>query len=934
MSSITKTAVYDARLLQDPPAYAVQKGALSVSVAPFNAIAATSSSMVFQVMVPSLNVFVDRKIQLRTTLNWSANLFYSGPRSVTSYFYTTLNLDITATGYQIEFATTTGIAAAVPGSYISFAGSTTIPAFKTRIVGQASALIFYVETPVKCTINNAAGLVIAQPSVFGAPDPVMGVRFDLSNDQCVSGANNTAAFQPLGYATAVGAKDLAYCMFPVQSCITSMTATLNDCTVTTNGDTLHEQIMLTNTKENVKQRTTPCNTDVYAWGWDDANNNSGNFSSYSVTNSLGDLPTGSFPTSWYTDSTNSVALQSVSKPSAICPQGGISAGTTAGSLYPFFVGGTAAAFSASTPGTGWYIGKTLSQVSGVNLLNGGMVVVPFVDGVPVWTTAFPEGDLLCLGNAGAGPGTGNQPGFNLTNAGAAGTLPAGEYLTLLKNVPPYSMIGARIYSTQAAGANVLGKEAVALGFVSGLIEGVLGQVGSIYTFVTATANGLTAIENQLALQGGFQVTTTSMPVFAAVSVVEPLVISPLIWADAAEFQSVGLYGMTNMQFVLNFTGKLGTALAIATGVQSVSNTYSAEPFWTDDLTQVSTNTGNIIRSSGIRTTISDLQFLNLGSTSITGPWLNPTLYVTFLTPGPDVTLPLVSTVPYVEMPRYVLQQTVATGQIGSGQLSTNTISLTSIPDMVMLYVKPATKGPSQLDVYIPIKGVSVTFDNFSNLLSGFQQVQLYEATVAAGLDIDFQQFRGYAAGAAASYARTTGQTSFQASASGGATYVPRSVTQLSGAPLLLRMGHDITLSPGLAPGCLGNYSIQANITVDNTYGFFDYVNTCSITLIAINTGFFETVRGQSAIRKTVLNSADVEAAIPEAGVSRTQLTRMVGRGSEFPGASTLPGRALSMGSAFMKDMAKGGYGSNVGKAVMDMGMDMGKRPRTQSGLRV
>jgi hypothetical protein len=926
MSSITKTAVYDARLLQDPPAYAVQKGALSVSVAPFNAIAATASSMVFQVMVPSLNVFVDRKIQLRTTLNFSANLFYSGPRSVTSFTYTVLTGNITGAGYKI---TVSGAfpATILPGSYISFAGEGVIPAFKTNVIFRESNTVVVVETPVFCAVTAMTnGAILAQPSCYDGPDPSTGIRFDLSSEQSTVGHPNTGAFQRLGYATAVSAKDLSFCMFPVQSCISSMTATLNDCTVTTNGDTLHEQIMLTNTKENVKQRTTPCNTDVYAWGWDDANNGSGNFSSYSVTNSLGDLPTGAFPTTWYADKAASKPLNRIRLQQELAAQGGVTPTVTVGAAYPFLPEGSAAAFYE---GTGWYIAKFVtSQVVGANSLYGGLVVVPFVDGQPVWPTAFPGGDLLSLGNNGGTQGLNNQPGFTITSAAAVAPLPAGEYLTLLKDVPPYSMIGARIY--KSAAANTAGTQITPVGFVSGILSGALGSIGSIYSFVTSETGGLNNIKATLALQAGFPVTQMSMPVFGAVSVVEPLVISPLIWADAAEFQSVGLYGMTNMQFVLNFTGKLGTALAVKSGFNFTSLAQSAESFWTDDLKQVSTNTGNVIRSSGIRTTISDLEFLNLGSTSITGPWLNPTLLVTFLTPGPDVTLPLVSTVPYVEMPRYVLQQTVSTGQIGNGQLSTNTISLTSIPDMIMLYVKPATKGPSQLDVYVPIKNVSISFDNFSNLLSGFQQVHLYEATVAAGMDIDFSQFRGFAQAATPSYSRTTGQTAF--ASDGTLTWSPAGVTQLSGSPLLLRMGHDITLSPGLAPGCLGNYSIQANLTVDNQFGFFDYVNTCTITLIAINTGFFETVRGQSAIRKTVLNSADVEAAIPEAGVSRSQLTRMVGRGSNSPGFSTKPGEMLALGRAYMKDGA-GGYGSGVGRA-MDLGMDVARKvAKSASGLR-
>jgi len=716
-----------------------------------------------------------------------------------------------------------------------------------------------------------------------------------------------------------------------------MTATLNDCTVTTNGDTLHEQILLTCTKENVKQRTTPSNYDVFAWGHDDANNGSGNFSSYSVTDSVGDIPNGAYPTVWYSDASGTSTLMSASSIVAPNAQASPTANVTAGSAYPFLssglysfnIGGTAAA-----GGIGFYIAKPAnSAVTGANLLNGGTVVVPFVDCQPVWTTGFPGGDLLSIGNIAVTGGSSGaiSPGFTIVSAdGTAGTV-KGETLVLLKTVPPYCMIGARLYINATDGQQAVGTAVVANGFVAGLVSGGLGQAGSVYSFVTSRTGGLAAIATTLALQAGFQVTTTSMPVFGATNVTEPLVISPLIWADSAEFQTVGLYGMTNMQVVMNFTGKLGTAQAILTGISSGTAALAGESYWSEDLSQLTTNTGNILRSSGLRTTISDLAFSNVAN-SLNGPWTTPTLFVTFLTPGPDVTLPLVSTVPYIEMPRYVLQQSVGTGQIGATQLSTNTISLTSIPDMIMLYVKPATKGPGQLDTYIPIKNVSISFDNFSNLCSGFQQFNLYESSVAAGLDIDFAQFRGFTAGAANSYSRVTGQNAFISD--GSVRFKSQPVTQLSGGPLLLRMGHDVTLSPGLAPGCLGNYSIQANITVDNQFGFFDYVNTCTVTLIAINTGFFETVRGQSAIRKTVLNSADVEAATPEAGVSRTQLTRMVGRGAYGHALSHFATHALSQAGSAAKDyMNREGYGhmANAGHNLVDMGVDHLKRKMNGQG---
>lgn len=58
---ILKQAVYDARIVQpEQMRYAVEKGGLSVSNAPFRAVSASTSQLSFQINVPSQNVFVDR----------------------------------------------------------------------------------------------------------------------------------------------------------------------------------------------------------------------------------------------------------------------------------------------------------------------------------------------------------------------------------------------------------------------------------------------------------------------------------------------------------------------------------------------------------------------------------------------------------------------------------------------------------------------------------------------------------------------------------------------------------------------------------------------------------------------------------------------------------------------------------------------------------
>ena len=68
-ADIEKLAVFDSRIVQNRPKYAVQKGALSLTNAPFNAISATSSQHTYNIYVPSENVFVDRAVE------WSSTAF-------------------------------------------------------------------------------------------------------------------------------------------------------------------------------------------------------------------------------------------------------------------------------------------------------------------------------------------------------------------------------------------------------------------------------------------------------------------------------------------------------------------------------------------------------------------------------------------------------------------------------------------------------------------------------------------------------------------------------------------------------------------------------------------------------------------------------------------------------------------------------------------
>jgi hypothetical protein len=68
-ADIEKLAVFDDRIVQTRPKYAVEKGALSLTNAPFAAISQTQSQHTYNVYVPSENVYVARD------LDWSSTVY-------------------------------------------------------------------------------------------------------------------------------------------------------------------------------------------------------------------------------------------------------------------------------------------------------------------------------------------------------------------------------------------------------------------------------------------------------------------------------------------------------------------------------------------------------------------------------------------------------------------------------------------------------------------------------------------------------------------------------------------------------------------------------------------------------------------------------------------------------------------------------------------
>jgi len=901
MSTIEKIAVYDARIIQEAPRYGVQKGALAVSVSPFNAQSASASNMNFQVLVPSLNVFVDRKIDLLA----GANVYMEAvPSQYTNYAYTAAtapsrSLDSGTSFIRSTFASspvaTTLVDPECPSANAVFNIDTShLPSYTNgQITGGSTIGPFPVSSLILTkfrVLSVTSGTVLRCAYVSGLNPAYSGV-ITLLDNAAITYVTTSGNGSIGAGAVAVAIVTAGTNVFTITTVGSNTGFAAGDDVSFVNATAINETYTL--------EKVVPINSPSL----------DGRFLSTSPFLGLRaylNLPTsGASP--WATwggfaggaqkgSATIPIATlgdriqepQIISTPGdlkeavEVITAGGRGKGINSGFLLER---GSFAGCTGPT-NSNWYqpIGGPQDVTLGLfpvqSLITNIQATINDAT-VNINGDVLKETILLAQTRASLMQRTTNSK-FDVYSYTIDDVRNANGATQTYGNAKD-SDIGNGSWKLEFLNPND-GKPLKRFDQYTYTVSGTAVTVyvidyRPVFIPMGSTLIGKVFPDQTVAIAPTSVV--TPLPVMFRFTCSEPLCVSPFLWQDAKEMTECGIYGCTNLTFNFQFT-----TAGPQNGYQTIKTIAGSDgkKRYVDKLNTLYPTSASIVKVSGLHALFSkiNLQSPITPTSSMTGPWTNPRLMVTFLTPPPDVTLPLVSTVPYAEFPRYFSPATLDTGGKNSTFfVSSNTVTLSSIPDFLAIFVKPNSRGQTQNEMYVPIENVGVTFDNYSNLCSNFAQEDLYAATKAAGLDMDWQQFRGYT---------TTLQGTGLPIASDAAdsTYFdcrePAQVTQLTGGPLLLRMGQDIPLSPGLAPGTLGNFSVQVNLRLDNRNGFFNYLvdlvsgTNATVIIMAVNSGFFETVRGQSAVRKTILNSVDVEAASVQTGVTSTALRRMVGGG--------------------------------------------------------
>jgi len=234
--------------------------------------------------------------------------------------------------------------------------------------------------------------------------------------------------------------------------------------------------------------------------------------------------------------------------------------------------------------------------------------------------------------------------------------------------------------------------------------------------------------------------------------------------------------------------------------------------------------------------VTDYQLWNIGGSPFSR---DASLYCTWLSP------PMVPELPYQPVNTVDLQQIynynfpVSKPTLSNNLVTTQTLSLNTVPDWIVLAVQPDAKyrassvALNQGTWYFPIVSVNISWSNVTGLLSNLTQQQLYQISKCNGLKMPWAQWSGQA----------------QTSSSSG---VANDVAWLTGGPLLLRPGVDITLPAGVASGqSNAQWTMRVSLTVDvsaiPSAVLSDTSLTCETCVLAINSGYFTTSSGTSRV---------------------------------------------------------------------------------------
>jgi hypothetical protein len=341
---------------------------------------------------------------------------------------------------------------------------------------------------------------------------------------------------------------------------------------------------------------------------------------------------------------------------------------------------------------------------------------------------------------------------------------------------------------------------------------------------------------------------------------EPLLISPFIFAHPKS-NAQGFYGVQNLNFVFNLASVAGEKQRVFRGlVEGPTKAYNRN----------SPAPANIPYITGVELV------------SLT----EPSLLFTFLTPHPSDLMPARNVVPYYELPRYITQiggiaasnpsdvnNNSLIPSVTSEVFNSQSLQLNQIPDKLIIMIRKVlgNQNAGDADACLPIKGVSINFNNQSGILSSATREDLYRMTKDNCSTLNWYEFSGLVSDARIA----SGSGSGNAVLANTFTTVPT-----VGSFLVLEFGKDIQLVEDFySAGSLGNFNLQVRVNTENPNPYaFSANQEIEMVIITMNSGVFVNERGTSATYTGILTKADVLEASDQEAYTHSDVRRLVGGG--------------------------------------------------------
>lgn len=343
-----------------------------------------------------------------------------------------------------------------------------------------------------------------------------------------------------------------------------------------------------------------------------------------------------------------------------------------------------------------------------------------------------------------------------------------------------------------------------------------------------------------------------------VTFIEPLICSPWLYTNPY-YNGQGFYGIQNLNFVFNINGSASSGFFRL----AYPDNYMYEPA-----------VGDSPAAPGIKSCSTDVVSFN-----------DSEMIFNFLSPKPSDMLTARNVVPYWEVPRFITGNfkgpaaaTLDANKIITPSFTTiesQTLQLNQIPDKLIIFVRRAKSRRTAFDSdqALPIRGISLNFNNQSGILASATQDQLWRFSVESGSIQTWNEFKGVASKNSSNL-----DSSYEAEAN-YQTQVP-----MLGSYLMLEFGRHIQITEDYyASGSLGNFNLQFRLTVENytTENFESSAGLLELILITQNSGIFVTEKGQSATYTGVLTKDDVLSASASEAVNERALDRLVGGGPKL-----------------------------------------------------